>query len=96
MDFKSMLIGGLGTALLFVSVGAGTTQDAQTRIQVTDDPFPYEITTVRTHDGSNSATVLLNRKTGDIEQIDAWGPYQGNWKRLRTYKYSRNQPAPLR
>ena len=51
-----MLIGGLGTALLFVSVGAGTTQDAPTTIQVSDNPFPYVI------DGGR----VLNRESGQL------------------------------
>ena len=60
MDFKSMLIGGLGTALLFVSVGAGTTHDAPTTIQVSDNPFPYVMADGR----------ILNRESGQLWIIE--------------------------
>lgn len=83
-----MLIGGLGTALLFVSVGAGTTQDAPTTIQVTDDPFPYEITTVTDRNGRGHS-VLLNRETGNLEQIET-NLGNGLSRTLTTYKYQRN------
>lgn len=48
MDFKSILIGGLGTALLFVSIGAGTHEEKPTNkwqhVKVLGAPDVTEIT----------------------------------------------------
>ena len=60
MDYKSMLIGGLATALLFVSIGAGV-QSEPTTIQVTENPYPYELKV--NYDDATKA-LLLNRETG--------------------------------
>ena len=66
MDFKSMLIGGLGTALLFVSVGAGTTQDAPTTIQMSDNPFPYQFEKHVKFGSAIEQAFVLNRETGEL------------------------------
>ena len=65
MDFKSILIGGLGTALLFVSIGAGV-QSEPTTIQVTENPFPFEFIGYET----KMERFLLNRQTGEL-----WGVF---------------------
>ena len=59
-----MLIGGLATALLFVSIGAGV-QSEPTTIQVTENPYPYEI--VKREGGYKD--VLLNRETEECRSI---------------------------
>jgi len=64
MDYKSMLIGGLASALLFVSIGAGV-QSEPTTIQVTENPYPYEIVD---RPGS-SHDILLNRETGECRTL---------------------------
>ena len=61
-----MLIGGLASALLFVSIGAGV-QSEPTTIQVTENPYPYEIV-IR----GGSSDVLLNRETGECRSLHGW------------------------
>ena len=67
MDKKSALIGALGTALLFVCIGATTQQDANQVIQVIEDPFPWEITV--NYDEATKA-LLLNKKTGEVYYLN--------------------------
>lgn len=66
MDFKSILIGGLGAALLFVSIGAGVQSEPNT-IQVTENPFPWELN-VNYNDATKA--LLLNRETGDVYYLN--------------------------
>ena len=61
-----MLIGGLATALLFVSIGAGVQSDPTT-IQVTENPYPYELN-VNYNDATKA--LLLNRETGDVYYLN--------------------------
>jgi len=92
MDFKSMLIGGLGTALLFVSIGAGV-QSEPTTIQVTENPFPYEVVDVTMTGFSGECQVLLNRETGEMEQIYSHYDSKSEGKRYstKTFDYVRHQ-----
>ena len=60
MDFKSMLIGGLGTALLFVSVGAGNQQETLP-VQVSHNPHPFTI--------DQTTGLLINRANGNMWSI---------------------------
>jgi len=79
MDYKSMLIGGLATALLFVSIGAGV-QSEPTTIQVTENPYKYELKV--NYDDATKA-LLLNRETGDVYYLNpnyVPGKLQNNMK----------------
>ena len=78
MDLKSILIGGLGTALLFVSIGAGV-QSESTVVQVAENPFPYDIVDCKVNWNNSGAerTCLLNRQTGEVYWMEySSKPYQ--------------------
>ena len=56
-----MLIGALGSALLFVSIGAGTQSEQPTQqiIQVSENPYPWE------YNGNGTYGTVTNRQTGE-------------------------------
>ena len=67
MDKKSILIGALSASLLFVILGATTQHDTHQTIQVTENPYKWEIKV--NYDEATKA-LLLNRETGDVYYLN--------------------------
>ena len=88
-----MLIGGLATAILFISISASV-QSEPTIIQVTEDPYPYEVVEIVMAGLLANRTALLNRETGELEFI--YANYNekaetGNRYVQKTFDFERHQ-----
>ena len=71
MDFKSLLIGALGSALLFVSVGAGFSEQTTTQTMV---PSSHVWSFHLSNPSSEHSAVAfaLNKKTGEVRKYNAY------------------------
>ena len=71
MDYKSLLIGALGSALLFVSVGAGTAE--QTTVNSTVPPsHVWEFHLSNPSNERSTQAFALNKETGEVRKYNAY------------------------
>ena len=70
MDYKSMLIGGLASALLFVSIGAGTPERPINESNLPESHV-WEFHLSDAAQGEASMAFAINKKTGEVRKYSS-------------------------
>ena len=70
MDYKSMLIGGLATALLFVSIGAGTQQQTTNESHVPESHV-WEFHLSDPAENRSGMAFSINKVTGEVRKYES-------------------------